>query len=163
MHHSDRLGKTLEGCARILKPGGVLFAFDKARPDDLTDGDLEEMRNKEYGDEYKMQFGIPVEKVLRRYHNGEYEYRLREWRAAFLDNGFSKFKHYNLAKCNSPYLITRLVSRVARFFPPKIQPYFTAFIPKKKRRIFGISGKSRIYTPLVDTLPKEISLMIAYK
>jgi SAM-dependent methyltransferase len=83
LHHADDLGATLRECARVLKPGGRVLCFDRCHPDWVTDREVEEMLSIVYSREFLMTNHYPADAVLTRRDNGEHEYRLFEWKAAF--------------------------------------------------------------------------------
>lgn len=83
LHHSNNLNKTLREAARILKPGGVIIALDRMHFNGLTDAQREYMLHIEYGEAFKTEYGIPLEKKLTRGDNGEHEIRESEWKSAF--------------------------------------------------------------------------------
>jgi ubiquinone/menaquinone biosynthesis C-methylase UbiE len=82
-HHSDDLKKTFRECSRVLKPGGSLLCLDRCHPDSLSDKDVERMLSQVYGKEFLVSNAYPPDTVLSRRDNGEHEYRLYEWQAAF--------------------------------------------------------------------------------
>ena len=82
-HHSDDLPKTLGEAARVLKPGGWLLCFDRYHPDSVTDEEVREMLSRVYSRRFLIAHGYPPDAVLTRRDNGEHEYRLFEWKAAF--------------------------------------------------------------------------------
>lgn len=164
LHHSDNLNKTLSEINRILKPGGVILCFDKARGDYLTNEDLEKMLNKEYSLEAKRIMGVDSSIRLTRRMNGEKEFRLKDWESNFISSGFSKFEHYNIARCASGNKIIKKIKEIFSLLPPKIQIIFTSTILKSKEKTANdLSVKNRVYTKLIDNFPKEISLMVVYK
>ena len=163
LHHSTNLDRTFRELFRILKPGGIVLCFDKARADVLTDYDLGSMLDQEYSDEFKKKMGIPAGASHTRRMNGENEYRLRDWRAAFLGVGFSRFEHFNVARTVSS---NRLIAITKTFFaklPPRLQAIFTRLVIPASKRGVSISADHRIYSSLVADFPKEISVMIATK
>lgn len=164
LHHSNDLSVTLKECHRILKPGAFAFCFDKARPDHYTRQDLDELLDVEYGDDYKKQFGLPLDQKLTRRMNGEKEYRLKDWRASFFGAGFSGFRHYYLAKIFGQNSLARFVKNLLAGLPVELQLLLNRFLPKPKfSHKFIISQENRIFSNFVNKFPKEISLMIAHK
>jgi ubiquinone/menaquinone biosynthesis C-methylase UbiE len=163
LHHSGDLQKTLIEMNRVLKPGGFIFCFDKARDDSLTDQELGNMLDREYSRESKVIMGVNPDICLTRRMNGEKEYRLNDWGEYFVSSGFVEFKHFNIARCSSSTFFIRKAKEVFSLLPPKIQVYFTNIILGNKMSSSLLSSKNRVYTTLIDNFPKEISLMIAYK
>lgn len=161
LHHSDELGRTLREAARILKPDGFVFCFDKARDDRLSDRDVEALLDAEYPEVFKRSMGIDPKARWTRRMNGEKEYRLREWRARFLENGFRTFEHFHLARIRSANPLVKAAKTVFALLPPRIQARLTDLLPLKPQN--NLSPRHRAYTSLLERFPKEISLMIAYK
>ena len=83
LHHSHGLARTLRECARVLKPGGRLLCFDRCHPNTLTDQQVEDMLSQVYSRDFLTANHYPVHITLTRRENGEHEYRLFEWEAAF--------------------------------------------------------------------------------
>ncbi len=161
LHHSNNPLVTLGECYRVLKKDGFLLALDKARPDNLTQEDINKMLDKEYDNDYKNQFGIPVNQKLTRRLNGENEYRLRDWIGFFEQCGFKKFVHFHLAQCvgNKPLI---MLKKFLSILPLLTQISLTALLPKQKN-LFSISYNNRIFSPIINNFRKEMSLMIIYK
>ncbi len=82
-HHSDNLPKTLGECQRVLKPGGFLLCFDRCHPNHVTDEDVDRMLSEVYSRKFLLANHYPPDVTLTRRENGEHEYRLFEWQAAF--------------------------------------------------------------------------------
>ena len=87
LHHSDDMTRTLREAARVLKPGGVLLAFDRVQPDRLSDEQVRQMLDRVYPVEFLRRYNYPEDVRLTRRQNGEHEYRLREWKAAIQGAG----------------------------------------------------------------------------
>lgn len=163
-HHSDNLDLTFSECYRVLKKGGFVLCLDKARPNHLTDKDLKGMLDKEYNNEFKRHFGIPIKKKLTRRMNGEREYGLRDWQKAFQKSGFSRVKHFRLTRCSSNNLLFRIIKCGLSYFSPGVQIFLNRFLPRPKiKRQFDIARENIVYSKEISHLPKEISLLIAYK
>ncbi|MEK9183546.1 MAG: class I SAM-dependent methyltransferase [Patescibacteria group bacterium] len=161
LHHSSDPFITLKECYRVLKNDGFILALDKARPDDLTQDDINKMLDKEYDDNYKKQFGIPFNQKLTRRMNGENEYRLKDWVDFFEQCGFKRFKHFHLAQCAGDFSL-KLIKNILSLLPPHYQAHLSAVLPKQKN-LFNISYKNRIFAPIINNFRKEMSLMIVYK
>lgn len=82
LHHSGNVVTTLKEISRILKPGGVLVALDRAHNDHVTDAQINFMLSVEYDDQWKTRNGYSLAPMTRR-QNGENEYRLKEWHHGF--------------------------------------------------------------------------------
>ena len=161
LHHSYNPTLTLRESYRVLKKGGFILALDKARPDYLTNGDIERLLDKEYDGDFKKRFCLSLDKKLTRQENGEKEYRLREWRYFFAKSGFKNFFCFNLDKCIGPLPLRFIKSGLAKL-PVSLQVKLTPFLPRKNQ--FGeLSKKNRIFSPILNSFRKEMSLMIAYK
>lgn len=92
LHHSDNLNTTLSECARVLKPGGWLLCFDRCHPNSVTDDEVERLLSQVYSREFLLANNYPPDITLTRRENGEHEYRLFEWQAAFEAAGFQFIK-----------------------------------------------------------------------
>ena len=161
LHHSSDPLVTLKECYRVLKNDGFILALDKARPDNISQDDIDRMLNKEYDNNYKKQFGIPINQKLTRRMNGENEYRLKDWISFFEQCEFKRFEHFHLAQCvGSKPLI--LMKKILSIFPPSTQIFLTTLLPKQKN-LFNISYENRIFSTIVNNFRKEMSLMIVYK
>lgn len=161
LHHSPNPSITLKECYRILKDGGFILALDKARPDEITQDDINKMLDKEYDDSYKKQFGIPINKKLTRRMNGENEYRLKDWSKFFEQCGFKRFEYFHLAQCAGNFSL-RSVKSILSLLSPSYQIYLTTILPKQKN-LFSISYNNRVFSSIINNFRKEMSLMIVYK
>lgn len=165
LHHSSNINITLKECARVLKPGGFILCFDKARPDYYTQTDLDKLLDTEYPDNHKEKlFGVPAGQRFTRRMNGEKEYRLKDWRAAFTDASFRQFEHFHLAKTIGGSAITRIIKQGLVLLPARVQARLTRFLPTKPHQhIFLLADTNRVFVPAINKFPKEFSLMVAYK
>jgi len=163
LHHSHDMKHTATEIARVLKPGGFLFCFDKVRDDSLTDADLDALLDKEYDENTKRMFGVDVTKKLTRRMNGEKEFRLRDWKEAFLSGGFSHFEHYNVVRCASNNALIKKAKELFSHISPHLQTKVTNLIPDSAKAVNKLSVENRVYTRLIDPYPKEISLVIMHK
>ncbi len=164
LHHSNNLVKTLNECSRVLKKGGFIFCFDKARPDYFTRQDLDELLDSEYDEDFKKQLGMPMNQKFTRRMNDEKEYRLKDWAYAFNSTGFWKFRYFYLAKTISKNRIFRAIKIFLSGLSVSVQLYFNRFLPLPKfNHKFILDPENRIFSKSVNPFPKEISLMIAYK
>ena len=164
IHHSEDLNKTMSETYRVLKPGGFVFCFDKARPNSHTKDDLEEMIDQEYGDSFKKEFGVPVSQKLTRRMNGEREYRLKDWLKFFNESGFRKTEYFYLKKTLHSNIIMRTIKTLISLLPVKLQILVTKFLPSAENNSkFTFEPQNIIYTNKINRFPKEISLLIAHK
>jgi SAM-dependent methyltransferase len=113
-HHAENLDTTLRECARVLRPGGVLIAIERAHPDHVSDAELEILLDRSLSVERKRQYGVPEDQVFTRRDWGEHEYRIMQWLAAFERAGFD-------AACLRPWRVGRryldaLLSRLPVFW-----------------------------------------------
>jgi SAM-dependent methyltransferase len=83
LHHSDNLAATLTECRRVLKGGGFMLAFDRCHANLVTDHEIEQMLSTVYSQRFLAYNCYPPDITLTRRDNGEHEYRLFEWQAAF--------------------------------------------------------------------------------
>jgi SAM-dependent methyltransferase len=95
LHHSHDLGRTLAEVSRVLKPGGWVVALDRAHHDGLSEEQRRFMLEVRYSPEWLAANGFPPGPLSRR-ENGEHEYRLSEWRAAFAAAGFRLVKRFEM-------------------------------------------------------------------
>lgn len=107
-HHSDDLAGSLAEAARVLKPGGVVLAFDRIQPDSLTDTGVEKLLDRVYERHFLERMGYPPGITLTRRMNGEHEYRKREWLAAFAAAGFELLAIAELERQAEPILSSLL-------------------------------------------------------
>ncbi len=164
LHHSSNLEKTLKECGRILKPGGFVLCFDKARPDGYTKEDLDELMDTKYGAEGKKRFNVPAGQKFTRRMNGEKEYRLKDWKSAFTNSGFSAIDYFYLAKPISQSLPARVVKNFLAILPVFLQLRLNKLLPLPQfGSKFALAAQNRLFTRLIQKFPKEISLIIAYK
>ena len=82
-HHARDLAGAVREAARVLTPGGHLICFDRCHADSLADDEVERMLAITYSREFLRANYYPEDAVLTRAENGEHEYRLFEWQAAF--------------------------------------------------------------------------------
>ncbi|HBM45781.1 MAG: SAM-dependent methyltransferase [Parcubacteria group bacterium GW2011_GWF2_38_76] len=162
LHHSNNLEKTFRELFRVLKPGGFVLCFDKARSNSLSREQLDGLLDKEYPREAKINMGIDPSAIHTRRMNGEYEYRLKDWEKAFLDSGFNNFYHYHLARMGSGGVFSRIYKKMISIFPIKLQIFINNLLLRNKK-VNNLDVSNVIYTRLVDNMPKEISLMMVYK
>lgn len=163
LHHSNDLGITLKECRRVLKRGGFILCLDKARPDKYSQKDLNELMDTEYDENYKKQFGLPLEPKLTRRMNGEREYRLKDWAKYLKDSGFKSVEYYLLDKVSGLGLSYQAKKAIS-LLPVFLQKLVNNFLPKPRyNHRFIHEDKNRIYSKLLNPFRKEISLIIAYK
>ncbi len=164
LHHSSDLGVTLKECFRVLKPGGFILCFDKARPDHYNQEDINKLLDAEYNDADKKLFGVVRDQKFTRRMNGEKEYRLKDWEDSFLGAGFKRIEHFHFAKTVGGSILSRFIKQLISGLPPRFQPHLTKFLPKQARRhIFLLAEKNRVFVSAINKFPKEFSLLIAYR
>lgn len=161
LHHSDDLARTSRELVRILKPGGFVLCFDKARDDRLTDADLDRLLDREYSPAFKRSMGIDPSSRWTRRMNGEKEYRRSDWKRAFEGAGFRDFTHHHVARIRGRHPAIVAAKRIFALLPPRTQAAVMDLLPLKPQN--DLSPKGRVYTDLLERFPKEISLMIARK
>ena len=164
LHHSDNLEKTFKECSRILKKGGFIFCFDKARPDHFIKNDLDELLDFEYDENFKKQMGMPLNQKFTRRMNDEKEYRLKDWILSFKKAGFDRIKYFYLAKTFGRNTFVRLTKDYLSVLPLSSQIFLNKLIPfRKPNHKFILESKNKVFSKWVNPFPKEISLMIAFK
>ncbi len=95
LHHSHRLVGTLTELSRVMKPGALLVAIDRAHHDGLSEAQKSYMLGLRYSVEWKRRYGYPEAPLTRR-ENGESEIRVSEWQAAFHAAGFELLHRWEL-------------------------------------------------------------------
>lgn len=164
LHHSNDINVTIKELYRVIKPGGFVLCFDKARPDNFSDKDLNELLDSVYPESYNHYFGLPLEQRMTRRLNGEREYRLMDWRLSFVAGGFGLFEHYCLAKTAFGNKVNRNIKQFISIMPIGIQLIVNKFLPlPRANHKFILSSDNRVFARPVNAFRKEISLMIAYK
>ncbi len=162
LHHSSDIGKTFKELYRVLKPGGFVFCFDKARANNMTDADLEKLLDTEYSSETKMLMGLPKDVFHTRRMNGEKEYRLKDWKQAFLGAGFKVFEHYHVARLNNTSSGSGKIKLAISKLPPRIQAFVSGMISRGGNSN-NLEQSHKVYSRTVNNFPKEISLMVVWK
>lgn len=164
LHHSTDISVTLAECARVLKPGGFLLMMDKARPDSFSERDLRELTDQEYTESYKKQFGLPVDQKLTRWMNGEREYRLKDWKSALFNSGFSRIDHFNLQQTSGGGSLNQMLKKALSLLPIWLQTKANLILPQHRpNHKFIHSSDHRVHTSSINVFRKEISVIIAYK
>jgi SAM-dependent methyltransferase len=87
-HHSEDLDWTLQECQRVLAPGGVIIAIDRAWSDRYTLEQLDAKLNMEFPEYLKKKYNIPLDQHFTRRDFGEHEYTIKQWFACFKRYGF---------------------------------------------------------------------------
>lgn len=162
LHHSSDIKKTFTEICRVLKPGGFIFCFDKTRANSLTAEGLEKLLDAEYSSEVKVSMGLPANVFHTRRMNGEKEYRLKDWKKAFLEAGFQKFRHYHIARLPQARSLVNTVKLILSSVPLSLQVVGTRMLSRNGNKN-NLEQSNKIYTKLVNNFPKEISLMVVSK
>jgi SAM-dependent methyltransferase len=87
-HHSEDLALSARESFRVLKPGGVVVAVDRAWPDHVTQAELDAKLDKQFNPNLKRKYGIPENMSFTRRDWGEHEYTFKQWEAVFQSSGF---------------------------------------------------------------------------
>lgn len=161
LHHSPNLVKTITEAARVLKPGGFIFCFDKARDNNLTPADLDHLLDKEYDRASKILMGLSPDITQTRRQNGEQEYRLKDWEEDFRAGGLTRIEHYHLARITSG-VIGRLLKNIISLLPVRLQTLITSGMYKNKK-VNNLEISNLVFCPPIKNFPKEISLLVAHK
>lgn len=90
-HHSEDLALSAQEAYRVLKPGGVVIAVDRAWSDKTPQAYLENLLNKEFPADLKKKYGVPELQRFTRRDFGEHEYKRCFWEQTFLEAGFETF------------------------------------------------------------------------
>jgi ubiquinone/menaquinone biosynthesis C-methylase UbiE len=160
LHHSDNIQKTLTECNRILKSGGMIICLDKARPNSYSEADINYLLDKEYDELSKKRFGKMGQRFTRRM-NGEKEYRLKDWKMAMNLSGFSEIDYFYLSKTIGRW---QKIRELIGLLPSGIQILFTRLSSKPKiNHKFLLERENTIFCKEANFLPKNISLIVAYK
>jgi len=146
LHHSDDLDLTLGEISRVLKPGGRLLMIDRAHPECLSDAQREFMLAVLYPDAWKERYGFAPTPLTRR-QNGEHEYRISEWQAAFHRAGFELLDRVEIRPVSWGTLgykmrlkLPFLLRKMARIHPSRVSPTTTELFWMMKRLITGSNG-----------------------
>jgi len=161
LHHSDDLEATLAEIFRILKQGGFLFCFDKARDNKLTELELVKLLDQEYTRESKILMGLSPGVPHTRRQNGEKEYRLADWEKALKKSGFLVVDHFHLARLRGDKF-SKVFKKIVSWLPVSWQVMITAPLYRHKK-VNNLEISNLVFCPPVNNFPKEISLIIAHK
>lgn len=162
LHHSSDIEKTFTEICRVIKPGGFIFCFDKTRANSLTEEDLQKLLDTEYSPEVKVSMGLSADAFHTRRMNGEKEYRLKDWRDAFLKAGFKEFRHYHVARLSDKKTLANQIKKILSRLPISLQTVCTKILSRDGNKN-NLEQSHKIYTKLVNNFPKEISLMVVRK
>jgi SAM-dependent methyltransferase len=142
LHHAEDLDLTLRECSRVLKPGGVLLAVDRAWPDSLSPADLDAKLNVEYSTARKALWGIPAEKVFRRRDFGEHEYRIKDWLAFFIRNGFDA---HVFSQAHPRFFNTLIFNRLPTFAFTILMSSLMARLGVRRYSIYGFNLTRKLF------------------
>lgn len=171
LHHATDLGEAFCELYRVLKPGGFVFCFDKARPNRFTPEDTDSLLDIEYSEREKRNMGVPVEKPFTRRMNGEKEYRLKDWQKSMEKAGFLTLDHWRIEKTVSSRRLVHIGKEILALFPATLQCWLTSLAFGDGGRFGGstrtdasqFEKSNLVFTPLLNCFPRGISLMVAYK
>ena len=134
-HHSEALDLTVKECWRVLRPGGVLLAIDRAWPDSYSQEQLDGMLDRQFSNDMKRKYGISESANFTRHDWGEHEYRFSQWFATFEQAGF------DTVALMQNYPRVRGLNRVLRRLPTfGVSVVFASFAYRSGRRRLWIYG-----------------------
>ena len=142
LHHAEDLDLTLKECWRVLKPGGVLLAVDRAWLDSLTQADLDAKLDVEYSTARKALWGMSADKVFRRRDFGEHEYRIKDWLAFFTRNGFDA---HVFSQAHPRLFNTLLFGRIPTFEFTIFVASLLARLGVKRHSIYGFNPTRKLF------------------
>lgn len=90
-HHSSDIEKTLKEAARILKKDGWFIGIERARPNHLTNKDIDRLLAIEFAAPLKRMYGIAEDRTVTRRDWGEHELRYCDWNHLFSKQGFRTY------------------------------------------------------------------------
>ena len=143
-HHSEDLDVTLKECYRVLKPGGIIIAVDRAWSDKLTPEQLEEKLDKELNDNAKKLYGVPEGESFTRRDFGEHEYTIKDWLSYYDQNGFEAFVFSQV----HPPALNRIFLKIPTF---AISIRIAALLSKaglKRHLIYGFNPTRKLFVAL---------------
>lgn len=141
-HHSEALDTTLGECWRVLRPGGILIAIDRAWPDSFSREELEDMLDRQLADELRPKYGIHQSTNFTRRDWGEHEYRVCEWMTAFEKQGFDAAVLVQGAP--DVRAVKRLLSSIPSFRISVVLAAIAYCGGKRRLRIYGWNPQEKV-------------------
>lgn len=111
LHHSFDLSGTARESFRVLKPGGVLIAIDRAHWN-TSRSRMDSLENEPYSKAFLEARGWDATKKITRADNGEHEHLISDYENYFRKAGFSVFEWRNLLAPEWSLLKLALISLI---------------------------------------------------
>lgn len=111
LHHSFDLKRTARESFRVLKPGGVLIAIDRAHWR-TSRSRMKSLENEPYSKAFLEARGWDATKKITRADNGEHEHLVSDYEDYFREAGFSSFEWRNLLAPEWSVLKLSLISLI---------------------------------------------------
>jgi len=135
LHHSFDLSRTAHESFRVLKPGGVLIAIDRAHWR-TSRSRMDSLENEPYSKAFLEARGWDATKKITRADNGEHEHLISDYERHFREAGFSSFEWRNLLAPEWSVLKLSLISLIpwrlranTKYRYVQMWPIWKLFIP----------------------------------
>lgn len=154
LHHSGDLDKTLAEIARVMRPGGLLVALDRAHNNRLCEDQRRFMLDVEYSAAWLEANGFPPGRLTRE-QNGEHEIRLCEWDAAFTKAGFRLERRLELRPVSWRHFFRSCLlalpfslRRQLNWLPSRVREHKGETWWRLKERL-GLATKEQLFHPAI--------------
>ena len=144
LHHSFNLDRTVAESGRILKSGGQLLAIDRSHWNTSKRRRLE-LENQEYSKQFLLERGLSEDARITRADNGEHEYLLSEYIAAFKKAGFKEVRwvflidpSFSLLKLGLISAVSSRIRKNTRFHYIQTWPLRKLLLPVVLMRLFKV-------------------------
>lgn len=112
LHHSFNLDRTVAESGRILKTGSQMLVIDRSHWN-TSSRRRNELENQVYSNNWLAERGMDIDKKITRAENGEHEYLLSEYLAAFQKAHFSNVQWFFLLDPGFSILKLSLISSIS--------------------------------------------------